>query len=900
MQNPLNKAISALLLAVVATFAGPVLAQASSSLEYNGRRVPEPLLTTISVDLQDMLFEEALGTISGKGGFKLNYNRSRLGVHQKVTVKMERVPALEVLIHVLNRTGAELLITPQGQLAVVPSGKPNQTPEASHGQTGQIEGRVLDADTGEPLYGTNVLVVGTRIGASTGPDGRFTIVRAPLGTRALQFSHVGYELKTVERIGVDVQAVAEIAVTLTPETILLKEVTVTPGQFSIMGSGPSVRQTLTRDDLETAPLGEDIYRAIHRLPGISAGDFSARFTVRGGENDQVLVLMDGLELYEPFHLKDIDGGALSIIDVAAIEGVDLMTGSFPAEYGDRMSGVFNIRSTRARNGRNRTSLGVSFMNARVMSEGTFNDNRGTWLLSARRGYLDLILDLMKEVNPPRPAYYDVLGKADYQLGGKHRLAVNVLHAGDRLDYVEEDEIELDEDTYNTEYGNSYGWLTLRSVLSSRLFAQSTVSYGRLTRDRDGIDYLGHAGDRNFTARDEREVDVIGLKQDWSLDVHDRWYMKWGVDLKDASARYDYRSTERNEYRVEGGRIQVRVDTTTADLDPSGRRLGVYLSNRFRMLQPLTAEIGLRYDRNTYTGDRLLSPRVNMVYELGGQTFLRGGWGYFYQSQGIHEIGVGDGESSFFPAQLAKHWVAGLEHTLGNGVNLRLEGYYKALSDLRPEYRNWSNGLELFPETQLDRFRLNYDGATSKGIEAYLKYDRGGKVTWWASYALSKADDDVRSITFEGVEVAGAGGVHPGKRDQRHALYLDVNYRPNWMWHLNLSWQFHTGWPYTAKTYSSTQTPSGSFVYYRSYGSLNGATYPAYHRMDLRISRHFSTSRGRLSAFLAVINVYNRANERNIYHNWYRDRDTGRQYPEEKKEHWFKLLPSLGVSWAWDH
>ena len=461
-------------------------------------------------------------------------------------------------------------------------------------------------------------------------------------------------------------------------------------------------------------------------------------------------------------------------------------------------------------------------------------------------------------------------------------------------------MELNEDTYNTRYGNSYGWLTLRSALSSRLFAQSTISYGRLTRDRAGIDYLGHQGDRNFTAADERDVDVIGLKQDWSLDVHNRWYMKWGVDLKDASARYDYRSTKRIGYRVEGGGLQVRVDTTVADLNPSGRRLGAYLSNRFRVLPPLTAEIGLRFDRNAYTGDRAFSPRVNLVCELGRQTFLRGGWGYYYQSQGIHEIGVGDGEDGFFPAQLAKHWVAGLEHTLGNGVNLRLEGYYKALSDLRPEYRNWSNGLELFPETQLDRFRLNYNGATSKGVEAYLKYDRGGKVTWWACYALAKADGDVRSVTYEGVELAEAGGVHPGKHDQRHALCLDVNYRPNWKWHLNLSWQFHSGWPYTAKTYSSAQAPNGSFVYYQSYGDLNGATYPAYHRMDLRISRHFSTSKGRLSTFLAVINVYNRANERNIYHNWYRDRDSGRQYPIEEKEHWFKLLPSLGASWTWDH
>lgn len=179
-----------------------------------------------------------------------------------------------------------------------------------------------------------------------------------------------------------------LMVELTPKPILLKEITVTPGQFSIMGETPTVRQTLTQQDFQTVKFGEDIYRAITRLPGISASDFSAKFTVRGGENKEILVLMDGQELYEPFHLKDIEGGALSIIDVEAVRGIDLLTGGFPAEYGNRMSGVFNIRTTRPSEGMKRTSLGISLMNARFMSEGTFDSNRGSWLFSVRRGYLD--------------------------------------------------------------------------------------------------------------------------------------------------------------------------------------------------------------------------------------------------------------------------------------------------------------------------------------------------------------------------------------------------------------------------------------------------------------------------------------------------------------------------------
>ena len=155
-------------------------------------------------------------------------------------------------------------------------------------------------------------------------------------------------------------------------------------------------------------------------------------------------MMDGLELYDPFHLKDINGGALSIVDVMAIEGIDLLTGGFPAEYGNRMSSVFNIKSTTPQ--KRRTSVGISLMNTRFMSEGSFE--RGNWLVSARRGYLDLELQLMGEEESFSPTYYDVLGKIEYQLNDKHRLAFNVLQAHDNLEFIEDDE---DEST--TKYGN---------------------------------------------------------------------------------------------------------------------------------------------------------------------------------------------------------------------------------------------------------------------------------------------------------------------------------------------------------------------------------------------------------------------------------------------------------------
>ncbi len=856
--------------------------------QYGGRKVPKSLLNLVSVNLNEVPFEQALSTIAAEGNFKLNFIRNRVSIHKEVSVSMENAYALEALMKVLDATETELLITSEGQLVIVSSkqGEKNR---------GSITGQVIDAKTKYPLSGANISLVGMNIGGASGPNGRFLIEKIPFGNYTVQFSYIGYEIKRFENIRVDENTSNNLIVELTPQTLLLKAVTVTPGQFSILGKGPSVQQALSKKDLQTIPFGEDIYRAITRLPGISSSDFSAKFTVRGGEHEEVLVMLDGFELYEPFHLKDIEGGALSIIDIAAIEGIDLLTGGFPAEYGDRMSGVFNIKSTRAPEGGKRTSLGLSFMNARLMSEGTFNNNKGSWLFSARRGYLDLIMDLMGEEEPPRPVYYDVLSKIEYQFNAKHTLSAHFLHAGDRLDFVEDDD---DED--NTRYGNTYGWLTFKYIPSSKLFIQSIASVGKLNHDREGIGYTGDLENIDFIVNDERDVDLYGFKQDWQLDISDRWFLKWGFDFKNFSANYDYLNTNRKENWIPPDSITAWMDTTQVNLNPSGRKFGAYFSNRFQIFSPLTAELGLRYDYNSYTQDKHFSPRFNLVYALGKQTFLRGGWGYFYQSQGIHEIRVNDGYDSFFTAELAKHWVAGLEHTFRNGFNVRVEGYYKDLSDLHPDFRNWSNEMEIFPEVQNDRFKLNFRGATSKGIELYLKYDRGGKFTWWSSYALAYAEEDIRNLIYEGEVYTRENSIYPGKRDQRHTFYLDLNYRPNRKWHFNLAWQFHTGWPHSKYRLHSVQGSDGNTYYFGSYDDYNDAKYPAYHRLDLRINRYFYTSRGRISVFLSLMNLYNRGNVRSVDYNWHWDDRLQRPYLVEEREYWFKLLPSIGFSWDFNH
>jgi hypothetical protein len=674
-----------------------------------------------------------------------------------------------------------------------------------------------------------------------------------------------------------------------------------------MGTEPTATQTLSRDDIESIPqFGEDIYRAVRRLPGVAAGDFSAKFTVRGGEHEEVLVTLDGLELYDPFHLKDIEGGIFSIVDVDAVQGVDMMTGGFSAEHGDRMSGVFKITTKNPPVDKKRYYVGLSFLNARFLSEGTFADNKGSWLVSGRRGYLDLILEIMGEADNFRPKYYDFLSKVQYQLGGNHVLSANFLYADDYMKIID-DEDSYGTDTAETSYGNMYGWMTLRSQLHPRVFVQSLFSTGKVTSDRMGYNhsdwFFQTTGDGFSTrARDNKDFAYYGFKQDWEIDISDQYYLKLGYEGKKLNADYDYFSADRFAlYDIPGDSIWFFTDSSRQVSDPSGEKYAAYASNRVRLWSPLTFELGVRYDKASYSGDEHFSPRVSALYQFSDRTALRAGWGQYYQSEGIHEISVQDGEENYQPATLAEHRVAGLEHRFESGILLRLEGYHKKYSDLRPQYRNYLQDIELFPELEDDRITVQRDGSTSKGIELYLKKDVGGKFTWWASYSYARVEDKVKSYTywnwaFEDDDEVILGENLPGINDQRHTVYFDINYKPSRKWQWNLAWQFHTGLPFTEETFRVDQR-DGTDLGWFGPGELHGSRHKAYSRVDLRINRYFNIGRGRVTLFAEVINLFNQKNVRN--YEWDAVWANGRWNMQREPNHWFGILPSIGVSWRMD-
>jgi hypothetical protein len=836
-----------------------------------------PLGTRVSVSFAGVTIAEAVANIARQAGLSLTYDPALPGLDGRVSLELTPTPAGNAILRVIDRVPVRAMVSPSGQVVLV------ARPAAR--RTGLVTGVVRDAATQLPIAGARVELVGTRFAAVSREKGDFSLGVVPVGNYSARITRMGFRPAELSPLRVESDVdVPTIDVPLEHAPIPLAAVVVTPGYFGMMESNLAAPQTMSRERIETVPqIAEDIYRAVNRLPGVTAGDFSADFSVRGGSGAELYATLDGLELVEPFHLKDM-GGALSMIDSRAIGGVELITGGFSAEYGDRLTGVFGMRSVDPTSEHARTSVGLSVMNARLFSQGRFANGRGGWLLSARRGYLDLALRLANAGDSLEPRYYDVFAKTQYDLGRAGRVAVHVLDAGDALTYL-----DTPDPSIRSRYRSSYGWLTWNGAVGSRVRQQTVASIGRLTWRRDG-DRVSRQGQPNGLVDDRRDLTVGGVRQDWSVDVTRRLLLKIGGEARQASASYDYFSAVGNDVFDSATRtVSLNWDTTAVTASPSGSRLTLYAAPRFKLARTLTAELGGRYDRVSHTGDDLFSPRFNLAWQPRVGTNVRGAWGTYWQSQQLSSLQAQDGVDRFYPAERAEHRVIGVEQALPNGFVARVEAYDRRISNQHPKFLTAGPGVDVFPEITWDRVRVDPARGRARGTELLLSRDLGARADWSLGYALANATDRI-----DGRDV-------PRGMDQRHTVTGDWAYRPTSnRWRFSVAGVWHSGWPYTPSTLTVDtleNTPTRFSLHTRpKLGELYSERLPSYRRIDARFTRYFETRSGRVAMFAEVYNLFGFHNRRGYATNLNFDpRDRSISF-SRVGEDWIPRLPTFGLTY----
>lgn len=635
---------------------------------------------------------------------------------------------------------------------------------------------------------------------------------------------------------------------------------------------------LALDLSETAELphfADDPFRALSVLPGVESSETSSEISVRGGRNDEVLVVLDGLELLAPYHVQELDN-ALSIVAPTFLGHVSLSTGGYPAKYGDRMSGVIDM-TTLASAGGSRFSLGLGLVFAEAAATGDFAGDRGRWYSALRGGNYHLPLEVREREEEPR--YWDSLSKLDLMLHPGQTLQLNALVAEDELRLRPE---EPGGERYGSRWGNRYLWLTHGAVLGSNLFVESLVSAGRLDRARAGSADTSAA---RFEVDDERTLDLAGFKNVWSLELRERNSVEAGIELRRLRSTIDYHNDrELAEDPFAPLRPQPPVGTTSFEETLTADQAVAFVSSRLRPSEGLTAEVGARYDHNSASGESYASPRFNLAWGPSKGHLFRLAWGWFYQSQRPNELQVEDGETRLARAEKAEHRIVGYEHRGDRGATFRAEAYQRRFSHTRVRFENLFDPIVLFPELTDGRVRIAPERGRAQGIELGYRSAEHGPLSWWLSYAFSSINEDL------GDRIVRRGN------DQPHALRADLNYRPRDGWGLHAVWLYHTGWPATRVTGRFVSGPDGTLRVEPVLGPFHGGRLPAYHRLDMRLSRTWTLQRGRFTGYLEVQNLYDRENVRGFDNFVFEAGADGEPRVGFDTVSWGEFLPSFGIRW----
>jgi outer membrane receptor for ferrienterochelin and colicin len=580
-------------------------------------------------------------------------------------------------------------------------------------------------------------------------------------------------------------------------------------------------------------------------------------------------VLDGLPLYEPFHLRLLLSPA-SMLDPRVLSGLDVHAGGFTAQYGDRMSAVIDAQSLRPAADAY-YELGLSLFHLSGLASRRFADGKGQWLVAARRSNLDEVADLVdSEIG--EPSYGDAFGRLDYRFSDSTRGSLHVLVASDRAEVQNSQETEFADATYR----NSYAWATLEHQFTPSTEARALLSYTDVASTRDGE--VNEPGRRVGTVDDERHYDVLGLKLDgaWRLQ---RWVHRFGVEYRSLSADYDYASAVRFAPGYPWPDSPAQVIVRAEDPAPSGSHVAAYVTSRVMVTTRLAAELGLRWDHQSYADDAddQWGPRVNLAYEAGDATRVRASWGRYQQFQGINELQVEDGVDQFLPAQQADHLILGIEHDLRAGFGLRVEAYRKDYADLKPRYESLFDPLSLVPELRWDRVRIAPDSARAEGVEALLTRRSSDPWNGWLSYAWSRVTD-----REHGVETRRSW-------DQTHSMGAGLTWASG-PWNATLAASYHTGWPTTPVSVADDGTPAASIVV----GRRNSTRYQDYASVDVRLSRDFELPRGDLNVYAEVTNAFNRRNPCCVDYDY--AYPGGQLTLEREFRHWLPLVPSVGVLW----
>lgn len=756
-----------------------------------------------------------------------------------------------------------------------------------------IRGEVRDSLSGEPVAGVEVRLDDQVV--ITDALGQFTVRRGPPPHR---FILKAPGQSPVVRSVSEVESLSTVVLLIDPPLKREERVEV----FGVQKDDPAPASIPIRPQqvLQVAGAVDNVFRALQTLPGVAATDeFGSRLAVRGGTPDQNLTLMDGVEIHNPYRLF----GLTSAFNPETVEKFELSAGAFSARYGDRLSSILLVENRDGvKDRRVQGSTTLSITDGNVLLEGPWkNRDKGSWIVSARRTYYDLVADRI--VGEDLPGFHDVQFRGNYEASPSTRLTVFGTRSRESGDATFTGDGTDSGSFANAATNDVYG-------VKARIFFGPRLSSTLALADYDfaqtlKVDARFEDGSRRSNARvNTTQINVAfdqtvatrdySLRNDWSLALAPTNLIEAGFEAHRlrTGATYDI-SGERNlsEANPSSNRGGAALPDNYDKQVPSNR-WGAWVQDRMTMGKRLSSEVGLRLSRSSITGNVEVEPRLSLLVRGGDTWRWRAAYGSHSQSPGIEKLLQSDYFLDLSALGLrnerSRHGTLGFEKDF-ESVSLKAEAYYKNFSDLIVGALETDAELSArlarydFPaslQSSIPREKFitttptNGASGRSYGFElvATRPQRRGDQfLSGWASYGYGRATKEAygRSLPFE--------------YDRRHALSIVSQLNASEKIQIGITLRASSGFPRTAplgvrvvptedtldadKDGNTTELvperdAQGLPVYTADYGSVGNllrAQYPWFARLDMRVNWKPRGLRSRWLFYLEFINVTNREN-----------------------------------------
>jgi len=747
----------------------------------------------------------------------------------------------------------------------------------------KITGNIFDEQTNEPLYFVNVSVRNTKRGTTSNRSGYYEIKLSP-GSFELIFSMMGYKtLRQQLKLTENQSLIYDVY--LSPTVLYMPGLTIIASKTAQQKQNESVSSFAfeTKKIMKLPFSLNDINRALKTLPGISSNNAkSSEFNVRGGSFEENLVQIDGVTIYRPFHLKEMPNASISILNMNLMKKVNLMTGGFPAKFGDKMSSVIEIeyRDGNTKNFKSQIEAGVVTTN--LLIEGPLG-KKCSAIIGFNKSYFQPAMRVMDRYFSDFfsgsgingfPTFYDLQGRVNYRINNQHQIALLFLNSGDHyseepgyrhenytrhFDTIYTQMKTTDKTEFKGDFSNTLLALRFRNQIRNTLYAKTTISYYDEKEDllleseynvnnryyyRDDNRYRGFS---NYNNDDRYQVNLhiktLELKTELAFKLTPYHEVETGFNFQQIN--YIYQLDDYSE-RITYHNIVNYPDTTKVDtlfyddnydnhvsLTSTSYKISGYLQDNWQIGDRLFANIGIRADYFDLNKNLNFSPRFSCSYSFTDGGIIKLAWGHYYQSPMYNEFKYKAARSDNTKNQQAIHYVAGIRQKILNLFEFKIEYYYKDYHNLIPY--DSRNGYKLSTQ-QNDAIGF------AKGIDLQLKYNFS-KISGWLSYGFMIAKENV---------VTDDRGCFPRATEQRHSLAAIADWTITDKWRIYGKYLYGSGLPYTPMVFD---TDSRKF----SAAAINSAYLPSYKRFDLRISTTFSLTWCKCEFYLEGINLFNNKN-----------------------------------------